>query len=117
MPPSTPILLVLTQEAESKQPQCLKRYEQAYALRRQGYQIKDIAYHPRRNKRTVYAYLSPILSHETFLEWQPTIRRCGSGLDLCKGYFLEKLQQGYQQTKQLVTNIQRHFKWEYFYKG
>jgi transposase len=84
--PPTPVLLVPTQEAESKRQQRLERYKQVHALRQQGYQIKDIAHHLGMGKRTVYTYLS----HETFPEWQPSIRRRGSGLDPYKGYLLEQ---------------------------
>ncbi|ASC71024.1 hypothetical protein XM38_019730 [Halomicronema hongdechloris C2206] len=101
--PPTPVLLVPNQAAESKRDQRLERYEQVHALRQQGYQIKDIAHHLGMGKRTVYTYLS----HETFPEWQPPIRRRGSGLDPYKGYLLEQWQQGQQQTKQLFIDIQK----------
>ena len=101
--PPTPVLLVPTQEAESKRQQRLERYEQVHALRQQGYPIKDIAHHLGMGKRTVYTYLS----HETFPEWQPSIRRRGSRLDPYKSYLLEQWQQGHQQTQQLFAAIQQ----------
>ena len=101
--PLTPVLLVTTQEAESKRAQRLERYEQVHALRQQGYRIKDIAHHLGMGKRTVYTYLS----HETFPEWQPSIRRRGSDLDPYKSYLLEQWQQGHPQTKQLFIDIQQ----------
>ena len=101
--PLTPVLLVTTQEAESKRAQRLERYEQVHVLRQQGYRIKDIAHHLGMGKRTAYTYLS----HETFPEWQPSIRRRGSDLDSYKSYLLEQWQQGHPQTKQLFIDIQQ----------
>jgi transposase len=101
--PPTPVLLVSTQAAESKREQRLERYEQVHVLRQQGDQIKDIAHHLGMGQRTVYTYLS----HETFPEWQPSIRRRGSGLDPYKSYLLEQWQQGHQQAKQLFIDIQK----------
>jgi transposase len=89
--------------AVTKRAQRLERYEQVHALRQQGYRINDIAHHLGMGQRTVYTYLS----HETFPEWQPSIRRRGSGLDPYKIYLLEQWQKGYQQTKQLFLDIQQ----------
>jgi len=89
--------------AVTKRAQRLERYEQVHALRQQGYQIQDIAHHLGMGQRTVYTYLS----HEVFPEWQPSIRRRGSGLDPYKSYLLEQWQQGQQQTKQLFADIQQ----------
>jgi len=91
------------QAVAAKRTQRLERYEQVHALRQQGHRIKDIAHHLGMGQRTVYTYLS----HETFPEWQPTIRRRGSGLDPYKSHLLEQWQQGHQQTKQLFTDIQQ----------
>uniref|UniRef100_UPI0019521561 ISL3 family transposase n=1 Tax=Halomicronema sp. CCY15110 TaxID=2767773 RepID=UPI0019521561 len=101
--PPDPAVLLPTQAAESKRAQRLERYEQVHALRQQGYQIKDIAHHLGMGQRTVYTYLS----YETFPEWQPTIRRRGSGLDPYKGYLLEQWQPGHPPTKQLFIDIQQ----------
>jgi transposase len=89
--------------AVTKRAQRLERYEQVHALRQQGYRIKDIAHHLGMGKRTVFTYLS----HETFPEWQPSIRQRSSGIDPYKSYLLEQWQQGHQQTKQLFTDIQQ----------
>jgi len=89
--------------AVTKRAQRLERYEQVHALRQQGYRINDIAHHLGMGQRTVYTYLS----HETFPEWQPSIRRRGSGLDPYKSYLLEQWQQGHQQTQQLFAAIQQ----------
>jgi transposase len=101
--PPDPAVLLPTQAAESKRAQRLERYEQVHALRQQGYQIKDIAHHLGMGQRTVYTYLS----YETFPEWQPSIRRRGSGLDPYEGYLLEQWQQGHPPTKQLFIDIQQ----------
>jgi transposase len=89
--------------AVTKRAQRWERYQQVHALRQQGYQIKDIAHHLGMGQRTVYTYLS----HEAFPEWQPSIRRRGSGLDPYKSYLLEQWQQGHQSTQQLFAAIQQ----------
>ncbi len=77
----------LLPSAVTKRAQRLERYQQVHALRQQGFRIEDIAHHLGMGQRTVYTYLS----HETFPEWQPSIRRRGSGLDPYKSYLLELL--------------------------
>jgi transposase len=93
------------QQQENKRSQRLANYEQVHALRAQGHQIKDIAYHLGMGKRTVYTYLS----HPTFPEWQPSIqrRRRGSSLDAYKPYLREQWQQGHQFTKGLFEEIRQ----------
>ncbi|MBF2090854.1 MAG: transposase [Synechococcales cyanobacterium K44_A2020_017] len=100
----TPWACELTpQPTITKRAQRLERYEQVHILQQQGYCIQDIAHHLDMGERTVYTYLS----HETFPEWQPFIRRRSSGLDPYKRYLLEQWQQGHPQTKQLFAAIQQ----------
>ncbi|ESA37897.1 transposase family protein [Leptolyngbya sp. Heron Island J] len=86
-----------------KRAERLDNYEQVHSLRKQGYKIKDIAYHLGMGKRTVYTYLS----HETFPEWQSSSRQCSSMLDPYKSYLIEKWGRGRQHTKQLFKEIQQ----------
>ncbi len=81
----------------------LEKYEQTHALRQQGYRIDDIAHHLGIGVRTVYTYLSA----PTFLERQPTMRNCGSGLDAYKPYLQQQWRLGRQQTKVLFQEIQQ----------
>jgi transposase len=93
------------QQKDLKRSQRLDNHEKVHALREQGHQIKDIAYHLGMGKRTVYTYLS----HPTFPEWQPSIqrRRRGSQLDAYKPYLQEQWHQGRQFTKGLFEEIQQ----------
>lgn len=86
-----------------KRAERLENYEQVHSLRKQGYKIKDIAYHLGMGKRTVYTYLS----HETFPEWQPSSRQCRSILDPYKPYLSDQWSQGRQHSKQLFSEIQQ----------
>lgn len=86
-----------------KRAQRLENYEQVHVLRKQGYQVKDIAYHLGMGERTVYTYLS----HPTFPEWQPSIRPRGSQLDPYKPYLLEQWNQGRHLSKALFEEIQQ----------
>ena len=87
---------------DQKRAERLERYEQVHSLRKQGYKIKDIAHHLGMGKRTVYTYLS----HETFPEWQPSIRRKESILEPYKPYLLNQWNQGHQHSKQLFKESQ-----------
>lgn len=84
----------------------MANYEQAHALRKQGYKIKDIAHHLDMGERTVWTYLSC----STFPEWQPTLRRGtqGSILDPYKPYLLDQWGKGNRQSKRLFEEIQNH---------
>lgn len=90
-------------QKSQKRAERFARYEHVHSLRKQGYKIKDIAHHLGMGKRTVYTYLS----HPTFPEWQPTIRRRKSGLDPYKAYLTDQWKQGRQQTKRLFEAIQQ----------
>ena len=92
-------------QPDQKRAQRLENYEQAHALRAQGYTIYDIAYHLGMGERTVYSYLS----YPTFPEWQPTVRRRRRRrqLDDYKPYLRQQCQQGHQITKNLFENIQQ----------
>ena len=85
-----------------KRAERLENYEQVHSLRKQGYKVKDIAYHLGMGERTVYTYLS----HETFPEWQPSSRKRRSILDPYKSYLIDQWNQGRQHTKQLFKAIQ-----------
>ena len=87
-----------------KRAQRLEKYEQAHALRQQGYQIKDIAHHLGIGNRTVYTYLS----HPTFPEWQPSIRQQGNQLDAYKPYLLGQWMHSQPQARKLFEDIQQH---------
>ncbi|MEO1509202.1 MAG: ISL3 family transposase [Cyanobacteria bacterium J06633_23] len=91
------------QKTAQKRAERLENYEQVHSLRKQGYKIKDIAYHLGMGKRTVYTYLS----HETFPEWQSSSRQCRSMLDPYKSYLIDQWSQGRQHTKQLFKEIQQ----------
>ena len=86
-----------------KRAERLENYQQVHSLRKQGYKVKDIAYHLGMGKRTVYTYLS----HETFPEWQSSSRQCRSILDPYKPYLIDQWSQGCQHTKQLFKEIQQ----------
>ncbi len=91
------------QKTAQKRAERLENYEQVHSLRKQGYKVKDIAYHLGMGKRTVYTYLS----HETFPEWQSSSRQCRSILDPYKPYLIDQWSQGRQHTKQLFKEIQQ----------
>ena len=90
------------QKTAQKRAERLENYEQVHSLRKQGYKVKDIAYHLGMGERTVYTYLS----HETFPEWQPSSRKRRSILDPYKSYLIDQWNQGRQHTKQLFKAIQ-----------
>jgi len=84
----------------------LANYEQVHELRRQGWEILEIARHLGMGKRTVYRYLS----HSEFPEWQPHPgrgRSQRSQLDAYKTYVLNQWNQGQRNTKQLFEEIQQ----------
>lgn len=84
----------------------LANYEQVHELRRQGWEILEIARHLGMGKRTVYTYLS----HSEFPEWQAHPGRGqskASQLDAYKPYVLEQWNQGSQNAKQLFEEIQQ----------
>jgi transposase len=83
--------------------QRLEKYEQTHALWKQGYAIKDIAFHLGIGKRTVYTYLAA----STFPERQPTIWQRGSGLEAYKPHVQQQWNLGQQQTKVLFKDIQQ----------
>ena len=93
------------QRKADKRAQRLGRYEQVHELRKQGYKLKDIAHHLGMGERTVFTYLS----HPSFPEWQPSIRRGpqGSKLDPYKPYLLDQWLKGQQQSRRLFETIQQ----------
>ena len=84
----------------------LANYEQVHELRRQGWEVLEIARHLGMGKRTVYMYLS----HSKFPEWQQHPGRGhskASQLDTYKPYVLEQWNQGRQNAKQLLEESQQ----------
>lgn len=82
------------------------KYEQVHHLRKQGWEILEIARHLGMGKRTVYRYLS----HSKFPEWQAHPgrgRSQRSQLDVYKPYVLDQWNQGQRSTKQLFEEIQQ----------
>lgn len=82
------------------------KYEQVHYLRKQGWEILEIARHLGMGKRTVYRYLS----HSKFPEWQAHPgrgRSQRSQLDVYKPYVLDQWNQGQRNTKQLFEEIQQ----------
>ena len=98
-------IMARREKQTQKRAQRLANYEQVHALRAQGHQVSDIAYHLSMGERTVYTYLS----HSTFPEWQPTVhhRRRKSELDDYKPYLKAQWQQGHTVTKELFKEIQQ----------
>lgn len=81
----------------------LEKYEQVHALRKQGYKIKDIAYHLGMHKRSVYKFLSA----PTFPEYKTHTHHRRSALNPFKPYLLEQWQKGRYNSKQLLEEIQQ----------
>lgn len=93
------------ERAQRRRERRLGNYEQVHELRRQGWEILEIARHLGMGKRTVYRYLS----HSQFPEWQlhsSRGRSQSSQLDVYKPYLLEQWNDGQQNTKQLFEEIQ-----------
>ncbi|MBW4541931.1 MAG: ISL3 family transposase [Myxacorys chilensis ATA2-1-KO14] len=91
--------------AKRRRKRRLANYEQVHELRRQGWEILEIARQLGMGKRTVYRYLS----HSQFPEWQPHPSRGrsqSSQLDGYKPYVLEQWNGKQQNTKLLFEAIQ-----------
>jgi len=84
----------------------LERYEQAHALRSQGYKVKDIAHHLDMGERTVETYLS----HDSFPEWKQSSRKHSgrSMLDPYKPFLIEQWAQGHRVIRRLFEQIECH---------
>ena len=84
----------------------LERYEQAHALRNQGYKVKDIAHHLGMGERTVETYLS----HDSFPEWKSSSRKHSgrSMLAPYKPFLIEQWAQGHQVIRRLFEQIECH---------
>ena len=99
-----PFLERAEQKKAQKRALRLERYEQAHALRNQGYKVKDIAHHLDMGKRTVQTYLS----HDSFPEWKQSSRKSSgrSMLNRYQPFLIEQWAQGHRVMRRLFEQIE-----------
>jgi len=99
-------LALAEQEKAEKRALRLERYEQAHALRDQGYKVRDIAHHLGMGERTVQTFLS----HDSFPEWKQSSRKSSgrSMLATYKPFLIEQWAQGQRVIRRLFEQIECH---------